>query len=247
MDYQIVNLQDRYDLFEKSDKINMAAWDEFMLHCPVANSCWVTFIEAFKEYQLLIMANDEILATLNTVPIYFDGDLADLPDEGWEWAVQKSLSDLAENKTPNILVGLQVVVSKDHQGKGLSSIAVKEMAKLGRQKGFKDLIIPVRPSNKHEYPLIPIEEYMEWKNDEGFPFDAWLRVHVKAGAQLLKACHKAVIIPGTIAEWTEWTGQKFPGSGDHIVKGALSPVHFDLAKDKGIYQEPNVWTLHKLS
>lgn len=247
MNYQIVNLQDRYDLFEKSDEINMAAWDDFMLHCPVANECWMPFIETFKDYQLIIMEDDEILATLNTVPIHYDGDIKDLPDQGWEWAVQKALSDFKEKKTPNMIVGLQVVVNKAHQGKGLSSIAVKEMANLGRQKGFTQLIIPVRPSNKHEYPLIPMEDYMEWKNDEGYPFDAWLRVHVKAGAELIKACHKAVVIPASIKEWTEWTGQKFPGSGDHIVKGALSPVHFNVEKDKGIYEEPNVWTLHTLA
>jgi len=37
---------------------------------------------------------------------------------------------------PNILMGVQIVVNKIHQGKGLSSLAVMEMVNLAGNSGF---------------------------------------------------------------------------------------------------------------
>lgn len=53
-------------------------------------------------------------------------------------------------------------------------------------------------------------------------------------------------IPGTISDWEEWTGLKFPESGDYVVDGALVPVKVDCSKDLGEYVEPNVWVAYKL-
>ncbi len=245
MDYKVVSLKDRYDLFDKQDEICTEAWPEFMLHDPVADEYWMQFIEAFKENQLMLMVEDEIVAIINSVPMNYDGELKDLPAEGWDWCAKKSVTDFHEGLKPNILVGLQIVINKRHQGKGLSSIAVKEMAKLAKKQGFDKLIIPVRPSDKHNYPLIDMNEYIQWKNDKGLPVDNWLRVHVKAGAEIINVCDKAMLIPGQISEWAEWTGLTFPGSGRYIVPGALNPIDVDVKNDLATYVEPNVWVLHK--
>jgi len=135
-------------------------------------------------------------------------------------------------------------VNRNHQGKGLSSIAVREMSKLAIEKGFHKLIIPVRPSDKHKYPLIPMEDYIKWKNKESLPFDNWLRVHIKTGGKIIKICPKAMYIPGTINEWKKWAKLEFPGSGSYIIPGALNPISIDVNKNEGIYIEPNVWILH---
>lgn len=245
MKYSVVSLNERFELFDKQDEISTEVWPEFMLHDPIANKYWMPFIEAFKEYQLLIMEEDEILAIINAVPIHYDGELKDLPENGWDWATKKSILDFREDKTPNILVGLQIVINKKYQGKGLSSIAVKEMANLAKKYGFDKLIIPVRPSDKHNYPLIDMKDYIKWNNSIGLPADNWLRVHIKAGGEIIKVCNKAMYIPGKISEWEEWTGLKFPGNGSYIVQGALNPIIIDVEKDLGVYIEPNVWILHK--
>lgn len=244
--YEVISLAERYDLFEVQDEICEKAWPEFMLHDPIANANWMKFIEAYKENQLLIMNDDQILCIANSVPLYYDGTIDDLPDEGWDWGVEKSISDLAAGITPNMILGIQIVVNKNYQGKGLSAIAVKEMAALGREQGYKKLIIPVRPSEKHKYPLIPMEDYIKWQNAESLPFDAWLRVHVRLGGKIIKPCEKAMYIPGTIAEWQAWTGLAFPGSGAYTVPGALCPIIMNQKEDTGIYIEPNVWVLHDL-
>ena len=51
-------------------------------------------------------------------------------------------------------------------------------------------------------------------------------------------------IPGTVAEWEEWTDMTFPDSGTYVVPGALVPVQIDLEGDRGLYVEPNVWLEH---
>jgi hypothetical protein len=123
---------------------------------------------------------------------------------------------------------------------------VKAMRAIGEAKGFKSLVAPVRPNQKSKYPLISIDDYIKWTNDEGLLFDAWLRVHARAGAKLLKPCHAAMNIRGTCAEWQEWTGLKFPQSGSYFIPGALNPMQMDLEKDQGVYVEPNVWMVHEI-
>ena len=55
-----------------------------------------------------------------------------------------------------------------------------------------------------------------------------------------------MVISGTIAEWTAWTGLAFGGSGPAIVPGALSPVHLSLEQDHAVYVEPDLWVHHRL-
>ena len=120
------------------------------------------------------------------------------------------------------------------------------MRAIGQSKGFKYLVAPVRPNQKSKYPLISIDDYIKWTNDEGLPFDAWLRVHARVGARIIKPCHEAMTIRGTRAEWEEWTGMKFPQSGQYVIPGALNPMEMNIEKDEGIYIEPNVWMVHEI-
>jgi len=109
------------------------------------------------------------------------------------------------------------------------------------------LIAPVRPNAKDRYPLTPMDRYVEWVTDEGLPFDPWLRVHARQGARIVKVCHRAMTIAGSIAQWEQWTGMRFPESGPYIIPGALNPVDFDVEADTGVYVEPNVWMVHELA
>ena len=109
------------------------------------------------------------------------------------------------------------------------------------------MLAPVRPSQKHQFPLIAMTDYITWKRGDGLLFDAWLRTHQRMGAQLVKVAPESMRITGTVQEWHAWTVMDFPGSGQFIVPGALAPVHIDHEADQGTYIEPNVWMLHTLS
>jgi hypothetical protein len=115
-----------------------------------------------------------------------------------------------------------------------------------KAKGLQALIIPVRPNEKSKYPLISIDDYITWKNEEGLPFDAWLRVHARLEGKIIKTCDESKTIRGTRTEWEEWTSMRFPQSGEYIIPGALNPIEMDVEADEGVYVEPNVWIVHEI-
>jgi len=246
MDHTVVSLADRWDLFETQDALCSQAWPEFMLHDPVAGAYWMRFIEGRKDCQRLLMAGGDILAIVNSMPIHLEDGLNSLSDDGWDWALKTSVEDHEAGRVPNALFGVQVVVNPQHQGKGLSSVAVRVMAGIAKELGLPRLVIPVRPDGKARFPLVPMDTYTAWKDANGLPADNWLRVHARAGGTILRTCPRAMDIRGTVAEWEAWTGLSFPLDGEYVVPGALVPVRFDLSADQGVYVEPNVWVVHDI-
>jgi len=107
------------------------------------------------------------------------------------------------------------------------------------------LVAPVRPILKSAYPLTPMERYIRWEQDDGKPFDPWVRTHWRLGASIVKVAPHSMSITGSITEWEKWTEMRFPESGPYIVPGALQPVQIDCENDIGTYVEPNVWMIHK--
>lgn len=52
------------------------------------------------------------------------------------------------------------------------------------------------------------------------------------------------ILRGSVEDWESWTGQSFGDSGRYAVDGGLVPVRIDLDRNRGEYEEPNVWYFH---
>ena len=121
------------------------------------------------------------------------------------------------------------------------------MRSLAAERGMHSLVAPVRPTLKSSYPLTRFEDYVGWKRDDGSPFDPWLRVHWRIGAESLKVAPATVTVTGTASEWEEWTGMSFPESGEYVVPGALQPITIDQEGGVGRYEDPNVWMLHELT
>jgi GNAT superfamily N-acetyltransferase len=185
-------------------------------------------------------------AMANSLPFYWDQPLEELPERGWDWVLLEAVEGHKKGRKPNIQSAIQINIHPDYRSQGLSARMVEAMRAIGESKGFKYLVAPVRPTQKSQYPLISIDDYIQWTNDEGLPFDAWLRVHARLGARIIKPCHEAMTIPGTRLEWEEWTGLKFPQSGSYCLPGALNPMEMSIDKDQGIYVEPNVWMVHEI-
>lgn len=74
-----------------------------------------------------------------------------------------------------------------------------------------------------------------------------LRVHVRIGARIVKVCPLSMTVPGTLAQWREWTGLALTSSGAVDVPGALTPVHVAVEHDHAVYVEPNVWLHHRVA
>lgn len=246
--YKIIAPHDLDDYHKRAGEISNASWPEFMLNDPIANENWHELFDRFAEYQfaLLDTETDRMAAMGNSLPFHWDKDLSELPEGGWDWVFVKAVEGHRNNVRPNIQSAIQIAIHPDYQSQGLSGRMVQAMREIGKSKGFKHLVAPVRPNQKSKYPLTGIDDYIKWTNDVGLPFDAWLRVHVRLGARIIKPCHQAMEITGTRAEWEEWTGMKFPQSGDYIIPGALNPMEMNLEKNQGVYIEPNVWLVHEI-
>ncbi len=147
---------------------------------------------------------------------------------------------------PNTLSALAIEIPSEHQGGGLSRTMIGGMRDIAAKHGLGNLIAPLRPTWKERYPLTPIERYAHWTRDDGLPFDPWIRLHVRFGAEILRPVRQSLRITGTVAEWEEWTETAFPESGEYVFPRCLAVLDVDREIDLGAYWEPNVWVRHRV-
>ncbi len=203
---------------------------------------WPSLFDTYADWQLAVCDPlDHVVAVGQTVPFRWDGTAADLPE-----SLAAILARAAGAEPPNTLSALAALVDPKHRGRGLSAIVIRAMADRARAAGFGDLVAPVRPMLKASYPLAPMERYVAWTDDDGLPFDPWMRVHARLGATIVRVIPVALVIEATVAAWEEWTEMKFPESGAYVVPGALQPVVVDRESDTARYEDPNVWMRHSL-
>jgi GNAT superfamily N-acetyltransferase len=245
--HTLVSYAERPDLVEPAGEFNTVVWPEFMHHDEIVHRYWHLLDGAWPGFQLVLLdANGEIAATNNSAPIAWDGTDDGLPD-GWDRQLERSAEQHAAGVPPNTLGAIQIVVDPDRRGTGLAGVMVSAMRANARAHGFGHVIACVRPTDKHRFPLIPIEDYAFWTRADGEPFDAWIRLHVRLGARIVRGSPRAMLQRGTVAEWTEWTGLEFPGSGSYVVPLAAAPVTIDRVADSGDYFDPNVWVVHDVT
>jgi GNAT superfamily N-acetyltransferase len=246
--FQFIKPNELPDYRDRAGDIGEASWPEFMMHDAIANEHWHELFDRFSEYQFAMLDNEtgQMAAMGNSLPFRWEEDLSVLPEGGWDWVFVRAVEGHRNGVAPNIQSAIQIAIHPDYRSQRLSTAMVKAMREVGRSKGFKHLVAPVRPNQKSKYPLISIDDYIQWTNEEGLPFDAWLRVHARVGAKIIKPCHEAMTIRGNCGEWEAWTDLKFPQSGTYYIPGALNPMKMNIEKDEGIYIEPNVWMVHEL-
>src|SRR5262245_40706195 len=222
------------------------AWPEFLYHDAVLNELFGRVISEFAELQFYAWDDEReaVVGVGNAIPAAWDGDIATLPDGGVDAVVEAGFA--ADAPAPTVLCALQILIAPDLRGQGLSSRMIERMAEIGRDNGLDTLIAPVRPTLKDRYPTIAMERYITWRRDDEAHLDPWLRTHERVGAKIAKVAPESMRIPGTVAEWEEWTGIAFPETGSYVVPGALVPVEIDRERDLGLYVEPNVWMVHSL-
>jgi GNAT superfamily N-acetyltransferase len=167
-----------------------------------------------------------------------------LPDDGWDGVIRWSYLDGLVQRLPTTVSALEISIDPGHRGSGLAQEMISAMMDLVATRGFDRLVVPVRPSRKHVEPNTSMLEYAARVRPDGLPEDPWLRLHVRMGGAIVKVCPTAMTIPGTLAEWREWTGLPFAATGPVIVPGALVPVNADVTHDHAVYVEPNVWVEH---
>lgn len=244
MSLQIVQHSDRPEWVTAASEL-AEVWPEYNKHGDVLNAYWRFLYETFDEFQFLLYdaEHDAVVGEGHSIPCVWNGTTEGLP-AGIDEVIEQGFDVRSSGAAGNTLSALAVEIAPQHRGRGLSRVVIGAMRDIARRHGFKNIIAPVRPSWKERYPLTPIENYIRWTTDGNRPFDPWIRVHHKLGADIMKPASRSLQITGTVREWEEWTEMSFPESGTYVFPRGLAPLEIDVDDDLGRYWEPNVWMRH---
>ncbi len=189
------------------------------------------FMRRFPVWGIRRSESGELVAYMNAVQLSVDLSADDLPDSGWRFAIQSAGS----KQKPNCLCLLVANVDPNARGLGLSQLLINRAKQATLDLGFDTMIAPVRPTLKHNSPLISMKEYISKQTDP------WINMHCKSGGRIANICSESVLIKASLPKWREWTGLPLLTAGEKLLPGGLAPLRVDIEKNIGTYCEPNVW------
>ncbi|MEU2433704.1 hypothetical protein ABZ611_30140 [Streptomyces sp. NPDC007861] len=229
-------------LLAEVDGLISANMPEFMSWESPGNWRWHGMYDRYPAHQLCLLdGNGRLVAAANGLPVAWDGAASSLPSGSDEVLVEAV--DHGPPDRPGAVCMLSVSVDPAHRAAGHAERLLTESLRRAAQHAPRGVIIPVRPTRKPHYPLIPMEEYAAWRLPDGRSFDPWLRTHLGLGARRLGIAERSLVIRQPVARWEEYLGHPLPGPGDYPLLGALVPLR--VAEDGyGTYAEPNVWVHH---
>jgi hypothetical protein len=246
MEFTVRTLAEEPALAERFPEFHRLAWPRFLHEGNGTGGLWRHLFTDFAEFQFGMRdESGALVAVGNTIPFICDGSRGDLPPDIPE-VLERGVAVKRDARRPTALSALAAIVDPQQRARGLSRRVIEAMGAIARGHRLTTLVAPVRPSQKHLYPLTPMERYVTWKRADGAAFDPWLRVHERMGAEIVQVAPKAMVITDTVARWEEWTGLRFAESGRYVVEGAFQPVTIDLRRNTGRYEEANVWMKHPL-
>ena len=204
------------------------------------------YLRHWPRYFLVAIEGDTPIARALGVPVEFPAaDREELPDRGWDQAIQWAAEDVMDGRTPTVLCGVEIVIAPHVRGNGLASVLVAALKTCAAKAGLRTVYGPVRPFGKEAEPDAPMAEYVTRRRPDGRLADRWLRTHERLGARMIKVCPSSLTVTGSIAEWFDWTGVHL-ADGENLIPGAIAPVYASTRHDHGIYVEPNVWFEHPI-
>lgn len=246
MDITVVTLAERPDLQERLSDFP-GVWPEFLFHDPVAAALYDTITTRDPRFCLIAIdpaAPDHPVAKACTLPLSWTPET--LPGSGYDGALLAATADALTGRAAQVVCAVEVAVQLDRRGCGISTVMLDAVRRNAARLGYREVVVPVRPNHKQHHPTVPMAEYAHWTREDGLPTDPWLRVHVRAGAEIVAVAPTSMTVMGSLPQWRDWTGLPFDVSGPVLVPGGLVPVSCDTTHDTAAYVEPNVWVCHRL-
>jgi hypothetical protein len=239
---KVVRYADRPDLRERRfEELVGPAFPAYMNENEPGNLYWDRLYTDFPDFQVALVDGDELLAEAHALSLAWDGTLDDLPS-GWEEGFVRGMTS---ERPHTALMAIAISVAPAQQGRRLSGRMIQTFTDNARATDLSmGVIAPVRPTWKERYPLIPIERYVEWRRHDGAHFDPWIRIHERAGGEIIASAPRSMVIRGPASDWAEWTGMQFPEDGEYVFPGGLATLVVE--NGIGTHVEPNVWMHHRL-
>jgi GNAT superfamily N-acetyltransferase len=232
---EVARYADRPDL--RQVRRELGGFPEYMNHNAMGSRYWGRLYDELPDFQLALVDEGRLVAEVHALPVPVDGD--ELP-EGWDEAFERGMTAGGGD----VLSLLAISVDLQRRGQGLATRLIGAARGAARKAGLRSVIAPVRPTLKARYPLIPIERYVAWRRADGAHFDPWIRVHERAGGEIVRPAPRSMLIEAPVPDWEEWTGMPFPEDGTYVVPEMLAPL--DVQAGIGVHVEPNVWMRHRV-
>ncbi|MBV9143284.1 MAG: hypothetical protein JO115_20600 [Pseudonocardiales bacterium] len=244
----ITDLAAAPELAAEMDELMSSNLPAFMMWESPGNWRWSSGYRLFPEHHLIAVDGaGRVIAAANGVPLCWAGPYAKLP-LGYDDVLMQAVDGAPRRSDgPNWATCLlSISVHRDYRGGSIPERLLTESLRRAKDRDHPGIIIPLRPTKKPDYPLIPIEEYAAWQKPGSVdPFDPWLRTHVRAGGRVLGFAKRSLVIRQPVQRWSELLGTPLPGPGRYVVPGALVPIEVDINRF-GTYVEPNIWVWHSI-
>ncbi|MBM9576897.1 hypothetical protein JWG45_06985 [Leptospira sp. 201903070] len=245
MEFRLITFAQAFAEGISKEELDIDVWPVFLNQDPIGKEFYPWVVEKFPTLHCAALTTDRRVAgTGKMIPFYWNGEENTLP-KGWGEAVLKGVKDLETGIDSNSASAWSIEILPEFRGSALSHSILSALKKNAASQNILHLFACVRPNQKEKFPFLSLEEYLERRREDGFAQDPWIRVHERAGAELIRIEKKSMVIRGTIPEWEKWTGLSFPKSGEFAIPGGLVPVIIDRDSNLGEYVEPNVWFHHR--
>ena len=219
-------------------------WPAYIDADEVAAAALPRVRSEFGAHELALVDDGAVVAAGWGVPLSWNGTVDDLPT-GYSDSLTRALLDHDRRLPADTFVLCAAQVRADRGRGGLAAELVTALVRHAGERHLNRVIAPLRPTQKHRFASVPIDEYVSWTRDDGEPADPWLRLHRRLGADVIATCPASQTFTGTVAAWRRWTGSALPADGRYLVPDALAPLDVDLARDEGRLVEPGVWVRHR--
>lgn len=246
MDFEVVTLEERPDLLDAAFALGDP--DDPLFFTPTGWLYSSAVASKWARFTLLLLQADAVVARASTVP--FSSSVAgrdDLPADGFDGVLRWAAEDALNERASNCLAALEISVDVASRGQGLSGRALAAVVELARANGLSEVVCPVRPTEKSNSPRMGLADYVALTRDDGLPVDPWLRVHVRAGGEIVGIAPLSMVMVGTLAQWRTWTVADLDRDGEIEIPGALAPLIVNQRQNVAVYIEPNVWMRHRVA
>ncbi|MFC0531082.1 hypothetical protein [Phytohabitans kaempferiae] len=241
---EVVTRADRPDLHDTAAAVFEDRWPEFIFHDEIPKTYMGRVKQYFGRFDVMVIDHGTVVAGGWGVPIPWSGDTGDLPS-GYDDALVRAVRAWEAAIPATTLSFMAVAVGSAYDKRGLATVVLQELTRRAIEADLVHVVAPLRPTWKHRYPTVSMEEYATWARADGLSIDPWIRTHQRMGARVLGPAPSSMVIEGTVAEWESWTGMVFPVTREYVVPDALNLVWIDRERDRGVYVEQNLWVQHR--